>query len=135
VSTLTLIRRMPVLPVPEGWPALGERLAVIVIASGMGPLQPGEPFHPGNRAEDLYRRLAPPSGQLPAGPVVRPVGDHGAQIRAGRSAAVRPAHADPPRGPAGSDRRPAGELPPGDHGHGRRSAQVQAVRGVSASMR
>lgn len=39
-------------------PALGERLAVIVIASGMGPLQPGQRFHPGNRAEDLYWRLA-----------------------------------------------------------------------------
>ena len=39
-------------------PALGDRLAVIVIASGMGPLRPGERFHPGNRAEDLYWRLA-----------------------------------------------------------------------------
>jgi pimeloyl-ACP methyl ester carboxylesterase len=39
-------------------PALGDRLAVIVIASGMGPLQPGERFRPDNRAEDLYWRLA-----------------------------------------------------------------------------
>jgi pimeloyl-ACP methyl ester carboxylesterase len=39
-------------------PALGDRLAVIVIASGMGPLQPGERFHTGSRAEDLYWRLA-----------------------------------------------------------------------------
>src|SRR5215468_12508497 len=39
-------------------PALGDRLAVIVIASGMGPLRPGERFHSGNRAEDLYWRLA-----------------------------------------------------------------------------
>jgi pimeloyl-ACP methyl ester carboxylesterase len=35
-------------------PALADRLAVIVIASGMGPLQPGERFHPGSRTEDLY---------------------------------------------------------------------------------
>ena len=39
-------------------PALGDRLAVIVIASGMGPLRPGERFHSSNRAEDLYWRLA-----------------------------------------------------------------------------
>jgi pimeloyl-ACP methyl ester carboxylesterase len=39
-------------------PALGDRLAVIVIAGGMGPLRPGERFHSGNRAEDLYWRLA-----------------------------------------------------------------------------
>jgi pimeloyl-ACP methyl ester carboxylesterase len=39
-------------------PALGDRLAVIVIASGMGPLRPGERFHSGNRADDLYWRLA-----------------------------------------------------------------------------
>ena len=39
-------------------PALHDRLAVIVIASGIGPLQPGEPFHSGSRAEDLYWRLA-----------------------------------------------------------------------------
>jgi pimeloyl-ACP methyl ester carboxylesterase len=39
-------------------PALGDRLAVIVIASGMGPLQPGERFRSGNRADDLYWRLA-----------------------------------------------------------------------------
>src|SRR6516164_4571803 len=39
-------------------PALGDRLAVIVIASGMGPLQPGERFHSGSRAENLYWRLA-----------------------------------------------------------------------------
>ena len=32
-------------------PALGERLAVIVIASGMGPLRPGEQFRSGNRAK------------------------------------------------------------------------------------
>jgi pimeloyl-ACP methyl ester carboxylesterase len=39
-------------------PALGDRLAVIVIASGMGPLRPGERFHPGSRADNLYWRLA-----------------------------------------------------------------------------
>jgi pimeloyl-ACP methyl ester carboxylesterase len=39
-------------------PALRDRLAVIVIASGMDPLQPGEPFHPGSRADNLYWRLA-----------------------------------------------------------------------------
>jgi hypothetical protein len=39
-------------------PALGDRLAVIVIASGMGPLRPGERFRSGNRADDLYWRLA-----------------------------------------------------------------------------
>jgi len=39
-------------------PALGDRLAVIVIASGMGPLQPGERFHPASRADNLYWRLA-----------------------------------------------------------------------------
>jgi pimeloyl-ACP methyl ester carboxylesterase len=37
---------------------LGDRLAVIVIASGMGPLQPGERFRSGNRGDDLYWRLA-----------------------------------------------------------------------------
>jgi hypothetical protein len=31
---------------------------VIVIASGMGPLQPGERFRSGNRANDLYWGLA-----------------------------------------------------------------------------
>jgi pimeloyl-ACP methyl ester carboxylesterase len=39
-------------------PALGDRLAVIVLASGMGPLQPGERFRSGNRADDMYWRLA-----------------------------------------------------------------------------
>jgi len=39
-------------------PVLGDRIAVIVIASGMGPLQPGERFHSGSRAENLYWRLA-----------------------------------------------------------------------------
>jgi pimeloyl-ACP methyl ester carboxylesterase len=39
-------------------PTLGDRVAVIVIASGMGPLQPGERFHPGGRADNLYWRLA-----------------------------------------------------------------------------
>jgi pimeloyl-ACP methyl ester carboxylesterase len=39
-------------------PALGDRLAVIVIASGMGPVPPGQRFHSGSRAEDLYWRLA-----------------------------------------------------------------------------
>jgi len=39
-------------------PALADRLAVIVIASGMGPLQPGERFHTGSRADNLYWRLA-----------------------------------------------------------------------------
>jgi pimeloyl-ACP methyl ester carboxylesterase len=38
--------------------ALGDRLAVIVIASGMGPLRPGERFRPGSRADNLYWRLA-----------------------------------------------------------------------------
>jgi pimeloyl-ACP methyl ester carboxylesterase len=39
-------------------PTLADRLAVIVIASGMGPLQPGERFHSGSRAENLYWQLA-----------------------------------------------------------------------------
>jgi pimeloyl-ACP methyl ester carboxylesterase len=39
-------------------PAPHDRLAVIVIASGMGPLQPGERFHPGSRTDNLYWRLA-----------------------------------------------------------------------------
>ena len=39
-------------------PALGDRLAVIVIASGMGPLQPGERFHSGSRTDNLYWQLA-----------------------------------------------------------------------------
>ena len=39
-------------------PALGERLSVIVIASGMGPLRHGERFRAGNRADDMYWRLA-----------------------------------------------------------------------------
>ena len=39
-------------------PALRDRLAVIVIASGMGPLQPGERFRSGTRDDDLYWRLA-----------------------------------------------------------------------------
>ena len=41
-----------------GGPALGDRLAVIVIASGMGPLRPGERFRSGHRADHLYWRLA-----------------------------------------------------------------------------
>ena len=39
-------------------PALKDRLAIIVIASGMGPLRPGERFHSGSRAEDLDWWLA-----------------------------------------------------------------------------
>jgi hypothetical protein len=39
-------------------PALGDRLAVIVIASGMGPVPPGERFHSGRRADNLYWWLA-----------------------------------------------------------------------------
>ena len=39
-------------------PALGGRLAVIVVASGMGPLRPGERFRPGSQADDMYWRLA-----------------------------------------------------------------------------
>jgi pimeloyl-ACP methyl ester carboxylesterase len=39
-------------------PALVDRLAIIVIASGMGPLQPGQRFRPASRADDLYWRLA-----------------------------------------------------------------------------
>ena len=39
-------------------PTLGDRMTVIVIASGMGPLEPGERFHPGSRAENLYWQLA-----------------------------------------------------------------------------
>jgi pimeloyl-ACP methyl ester carboxylesterase len=38
--------------------ALGDRLAVIVIASGMGPLPPGGRFHSGSRADNLYWWLA-----------------------------------------------------------------------------
>jgi pimeloyl-ACP methyl ester carboxylesterase len=41
-----------------GGPALGDRLAVIVIASGVGPLRPGERFRSGHRADHLYWRLA-----------------------------------------------------------------------------
>ena len=36
----------------------GGRLAVIVVASGMGPLRPGERFRPGSQADDMYWRLA-----------------------------------------------------------------------------
>jgi pimeloyl-ACP methyl ester carboxylesterase len=39
-------------------PALGDRLAVIVIASGMGPLPPGERFRSSSRADNLYWWLA-----------------------------------------------------------------------------
>jgi len=39
-------------------PALGYRLEVIVIASGMGPLPPGERFRSGSRADNLYWWLA-----------------------------------------------------------------------------
>ena len=39
-------------------PVLGDRIAVIVIASGMGPLQPGERFHSGSRTDNLYWQLA-----------------------------------------------------------------------------
>ena len=39
-------------------PALGDRLAVIVIASGMGPLPRGGTFRSGSRADELYWRLA-----------------------------------------------------------------------------
>ena len=76
-------------------PALGNRLAVIVIASGMGPLRPGERFHPGNRAEDLYWRLARRQASWLLNPLCRLSG----------SMVLRSARGDPQRFAQGMARR------------------------------
>ena len=76
-------------------PALGNRLAVIVIASGMGPLRPGERFHPGNRAEDLYWRLA----RRQAGWLLNPL------CRLSGTMVLRSARGDPQRFAQGMARR------------------------------
>ena len=91
-------------------PALGERLAVIVIASGMGPLQPGERFHSGNRAEDLYWRLARRQARWLLDPLCRLSG----------TMVLRSARADPQRFTQAMARR----LPDAD----RRTAQRMLAR-------
>ena len=76
-------------------PALGDRLAVIVIASGMGPPRPGERFRSGNRAEDLYWRLA----RRRAGWLLNPL------CRVSGTMALRSARGDPQRFAQGMARR------------------------------
>src|SRR6516164_6416712 len=76
-------------------PALGDRLAVIVIASGMGPLRPGERFHSGNRAEDLYWRLARRQASWLLNPLCRVSG----------TMVLRSARGDPQRFTQGMARR------------------------------
>ena len=76
-------------------PALGDRLAVIVIASGMGPLRPGERFHSGNRVEDLYWRLA----RRQAGWLLNPL------CRLSGTMVLRSARGDPQRFAQGMTRR------------------------------
>jgi pimeloyl-ACP methyl ester carboxylesterase len=76
-------------------PALGDRLAVIVVASGMGPLRPGERFRPGSRADDLYWRLARRRATWLLGPLCRLSG----------TMAVRSARGDPRRFTRGLARR------------------------------
>ena len=76
-------------------PALGDRLAVIVIASGMGPLQPGERFHADSRADDLYWRLAHRRASWLLGPLCRLTG----------AMALRATHGDPQRFTRGMARR------------------------------
>jgi pimeloyl-ACP methyl ester carboxylesterase len=76
-------------------PALGERLAVIVIASGMGPLQPGERFRPGSRAENLYWRLARRQATWLLNPLCRLSG----------TMVLRSARGDPQRFTQGMSRR------------------------------
>jgi pimeloyl-ACP methyl ester carboxylesterase len=76
-------------------PALGDRLAVIAIASGMGPLQPGERFHTGSRAEHLYWRLARRQATWLLNPLCRLSG----------AMVLRSAHGDPQRFTQGMSRR------------------------------
>ena len=76
-------------------PALGDRLAVIVIASGMGPTQPGERFRSGNRADDLYWRLARRQASWLLNPLCRLTG----------AMVLRSARGDPQRFAQGMARR------------------------------
>jgi pimeloyl-ACP methyl ester carboxylesterase len=82
-------------------PALPDRLAVIVIASGMGPLPPGERFRSGSRADDLYWRLARRQASWLLSPLCRLSG----------TMVVRSARGDPQRVADGLARR----LPEADH--------------------
>ena len=74
---------------------LGDRLAVIMIASGMGPLQPGERFRSGNRGDDLYWRLARRQASWLLNPLCRLSG----------SMVLRSARGDPHRFAQGMARR------------------------------
>jgi pimeloyl-ACP methyl ester carboxylesterase len=76
-------------------PALGDRLAVIVIASGMGPLQPGERFDTGSRAENLYWQLARRRATWLLNPLCRLTG----------AMVLRSARGDPQRFTQGMSRR------------------------------
>ena len=78
-----------------GGPALGDRLAVIVIASGMGPLRPGERFRSGHRADHLYWRLA----RRQAGWLLNPL------CRLSGTMVLRSARGDPQRFARGMARR------------------------------
>ena len=75
--------------------ALGDRLPVIVIASGMGPLRPRERFRSGNRAEDLYWRLARRQASWLLNPLCRVSG----------TMVLRSARGDPQRFTQGMARR------------------------------
>jgi pimeloyl-ACP methyl ester carboxylesterase len=75
--------------------ALGDRVAVIVIASGMGPLQPGERFRSGNRADDLFWQLARRQARWLLNPLCRLTG----------TMVLRAARGDPQRFAQGMARR------------------------------
>jgi pimeloyl-ACP methyl ester carboxylesterase len=75
--------------------ALADRLAVIAIASGMGPLKRGERFHPGSRSDDLYWRLARRQARWLLGPLCRLTG----------TMVLRSARGDPQRFTRGAARR------------------------------
>lgn len=76
-------------------PVLRDRLAVIVIASGMGPLQPGERFNSGSRADNLYWRLARRQATWLLNPLYRLSG----------TMVLRSARGDPQRFTEGMSRR------------------------------
>jgi pimeloyl-ACP methyl ester carboxylesterase len=76
-------------------PVLGDRLTVIVIASGMGPLRPGERFRPGSRTEDLYWALARRQASWLLDPLCRLTG----------AMVLRSARGDPQRFTRGMGRR------------------------------
>lgn len=102
--------------------ALEDRLAVIVIASGMGPLQPGERFHSGHRADDLYWRLARRQASWLLGPLYRLSG----------SMVLRSVRGDPQRYAPGWARR----LPEADRPTARRVlARPGAQSAVIADLR